>query len=414
MSEAPSLTTRTAVPLFSLTVLAAALGYFADIFDIVLVGMVMKPSLLAFGLDPKVHGHELLDWQMYGMLAGGLVWGVIGDIAGRRAAMFASILTYSLANLANAAVGHLGFGDPYHQYLALRLIAGFGLAGELGAGIALVSESVARERRGLATALVSALGISGAVAAFFLSQVLPWQQVFVAGGVLGLLVLLLRLRVLESGIFDHAVAAHVRRGDPLLLLRSAWRPFLLCVVVGLPLWLVVSRFAIGANAVGAQLGNPGIDPAQCTLWCYVGLVVGDLGSGLLSQWLRSRRIVIAIALGATLALSLLLLAQDHPSQAMMNLGAGALGVACGYWALFVTLGAELFATNVRATAATLIPNLVRGAVPLWGAILAWTAGMQVPAVSGLRMLLVTVLGLALVAVWLLPESFGRDLDYTVE
>lgn len=403
---------RAALPILSLTVVAAALGYFADIFDIVLFTMVMKPSLVSLGLDPKVHGPALLDCQMYGMLAGGLLWGIIGDVAGRRTAMFASILTYSLANLANAGVGHLGFGDAYHQYAATRFLSGFGLAGELGAAIALVSESVSRERRGLATALVSALGICGAVGAFAVSRWVDWRMAYIAGGALGLAVLVLRLRVMESGIFDHAVASGVRRGDPLLLMRSGWRPFLLCVLLGLPLWLVVGKLVAGANVVGDMLGSKGIDQAQCMLWCYVGLVVGDLGSGLLSQWLRSRRIAVAISLAATLAIAIGYLAQEQPSQAAMNAWSGALGLACGYWALFVTLGAEQFATNVRATAATLIPNLVRGAVPLWTKILAIAAAAEIAPLLGLRSLVAVVLVVALLAVWLLPESFGSDLDYT--
>lgn len=402
---------RQNLPLLSLTVIAAALGYFADIFDIVLFTMVRNASLTDLGLDPARHGLALLDWQMGGMLIGGLLWGILGDVLGRRTAMFASILTYSLANLANAAVGHLPFGDAYHQYAAVRFLAGFGLAGELGAAIALVSESVSTGRRGLATTLVAALGISGAVAAFAVSRCCDWRMAYVVGGALGLAVLALRLGVAESGMFGHAVAAHVRRGDPRLLLRTAWRPFLLCVLIGLPLWLVVGKLVANAQVVGNQLGSAQIDPAACTLWCYLGLVAGDLASGLLSQLLRSRRLAIALFLAATLAVALGCLAQEAPSQRVMNAWSAGLGLACGYWALFVIIAAEQFATNLRATAATLIPNLVRGAVPLWTLVLAWLATGGMPPVSALRWLLVACIGVALLAVWRLPESFGRDLDY---
>jgi MFS family permease len=406
-------TPRAPVALLSLTVAAAALGYFADIFDIVLFTMVMTPSLKGLGLNPTIHGPALLDWQMIGMLAGGLIWGVIGDIAGRRAAMFASIITYSLANFLNAGVGLLPLGDTYSQYAVARALSGFGLAGELGAAIALVSESVARDRRGLATALVSALGICGAVGAFAVSHLCDWRTAYVVGGVLGFVVLALRLRVFESGMFDHAVASHVRRGDPRVLLRTAWKPLVLCVLVGLPLWLVVGKLVAGAKTVGLQLGTEGIDQAQCMLWCYVGLVVGDLGSGLLSQWLRSRRKAVAIALALTLVLSWGYLLQRQPTQIAMNWWSLALGLGCGYWALFVTLGAEQFATNIRATAATLIPNLVRGAVPLWTLSLTGLSG-AFSAVASLQILVTVVIATALLAAWLLPESFAQDLDYTVE
>jgi putative MFS transporter len=401
-----------AAAVLSLTVLAAALGYFADIFDIVLFSMVRVASCKELGLDPQTQGMILVDWQMGGMLAGGLLWGVIGDVVGRRTAMFASILTYSIANLLNAAVGHLGFGDAMTQYGVVRFISGFGLAGELGAAIALVSESVGRDRRGVATMLVSSLGISGAIAAWAVSEHFHWRTAYLVGGFLGLTVLVLRMRVLESSIFDHAVEAKVRRGDPILLLRRAWRPFLLCVLAGLPLWLVVGKLAVESLAVAKVIGavEP-IDPKHCVVWCYGGLVLGDLASGLLSQWLRSRRLVMAVFLLATLGTAVLYLQQRGLDQAQMNAWCFALGVGCGYWALFVTVAAEQFATNVRATAATLIPNLVRGAVPLWSAVLAMAAGSGWAPSLSYTSLVVVVLIAALAAVWLLPESFDKDLDY---
>ncbi|GDY14303.1 MFS transporter [Planctomycetota bacterium] len=409
MTANPSLPAWRAV--FTLTVIAAALGYFADIFDIVLFTMVRKPSMIELGLDPATQGTILLDWQLGGMLLGGLVFGILGDLVGRRTAMFASILTYSIANLANACVGWFPVGDNLTQYAALRFLSGFGLAGELGAAIALVSESVPSRSRGYATTFVAALGISGAVGAWVAATYCPWRWAYVIGGLLGFAVLALRLRVMESSLFDRAVSSKVRRGDPLLLLRTSWRPFLLCTLIGLPLWFVVGKLVAESINVGKSLGSPGINPADCMLWCYVGLVAGDLASGLLSQWLRSRRLAISIFLVLTGALSFGYLAQQQPSQFAMNLWSIALGLGCGYWALFVTIGAEQFATNLRVTAATVITNLVRGAVPLWTVVLGYIAVGGLGHLDALRLLGGALVAIALVATWLLPESFGKELDY---
>jgi MFS transporter, putative metabolite:H+ symporter len=391
-----------------LTVLAAALGYFADIFDIVLFTMVGKESLRDLGLDPQTQFAVFMDWQMGGMLLGGLVWGVIGDIAGRRRAMFASIITYAVANLLNAGVGLWQGVDIATQYAACRLLAGFGLAGELGAAVALVSESVAVRRRGLATMAVASLGISGAIAAYVVSRSVDWRTAYLIGGGLGLAVLALRLGTHESPLYLKAVAAQVRRGSLIALVAGSWRPLVLCVLVGLPLWMAVGKLVAPAHVVGNHLGTPGIEPGACMAWCYVGLVVGDLASALLSQTLRSRRIALTVFIGLLAPAAWWYLDRTAPTQAEMQTGAFLIGVACGYWALFVTIAAELFPTNVRATAATLIPNLVRGAVPVWTWGLGLMAGLG--AIPALGTLIGGLIVLALMAVWLLPESFTRDLD----
>lgn len=396
---------------FSLTVVVAALGYFVDIYDIVLFNVVRRPSCSELGIAPE-RALSLLDWQMAGMLLGGFFWGILGDRIGRRAVLFGSILVYSLANLANAAVG-LVPGDAYVQYAALRLIAGFGLAGELGAAITLVAETTSARQRGYATTLVAAIGIAGAAAAVAVAKLFDWRTAYVVGGLLGLALLLLRLRVMESGMFDHAVASHARRGSLGLLLSDRGRlgRLLLSTAIGLPIWFMVGMVAFRSDKLGAALGTTApVDPAFATLACYLGLIAGDLGAGFASQWLQSRRLAVAAFLVATIAVCVFMLTRNAPSPTMLYACGTALGVACGYWAVFVTISAEQFGTNLRSTVAGIVPNLVRGAVPLWSLLVAWAAG-QWGVITGTLAIGGSVVALALLAVWLMRETYAVELDY---
>lgn len=396
---------------FSLTVVVAALGYFVDIYDIVLFNVVRKPSCADLGIAPD-RALSLLDWQMAGMLLGGFFWGILGDRIGRRAVLFGSILVYSLANLANAAVG-LVPGDAYTQYAALRLVAGFGLAGELGAAITLVAETTSARQRGYATTLVAAIGIAGAAAAVAVAKLFDWRTAYVVGGLLGLALLLLRLRVMESGMFDHAVASHARRGSLALLLSDRGRigRLLLSTAIGLPIWFMVGMVAFRSDKLGAALGTTApVDPAFATLACYLGLIAGDLGAGCASQWLRSRRLAVGAFLLATIAVCVFMLTRSAPSPALLYACGTALGVACGYWAVFVTISAEQFGTNLRSTVAGIVPNLVRGAVPLWSLLVAWAAG-QWGVIHGTLALGGVVVAIALLAVWLMRETYAVELDY---
>lgn len=397
--------------LLSLTLVVAALGYFVDIYDIVLFTVVRRPSCTDLGIAPAA-ALSLLDWQMAGMLLGGFFWGILGDRCGRRPVLFGSILVYSLANLANAGVG-LAPGDPFPQYAALRFIAGFGLAGELGAAITLVAETSSARMRGYATTLVASVGIAGAAAAVGVSKLADWRQAYLVGGLLGLALLVLRLRVLESGMFAQSVGQGVVRGSLLLLLGHPGRilRLLLCTAIGLPIWFMVGLVAFRGDKVGAALGTSlVIDPAWCVLACYLGLIVGDLGAGLASQWLRSRRIAVALAQVATALALGFLLTRQAPSPTLVYACCGLLGITCGYWAVFVTIAAEQFGTNLRSTVAGIVPNLVRGAVPLWSWLLACLGGAGGSVAPSLWLGL-GLLGLALVAVVFLRETYAVELDY---
>ncbi len=408
-------------PLSRQTILAvavAALGYFVDLFDLVLFSIVRVPSLKALGVtEPEqltTVGKRLLDIQLTGMLLGGIAFGMLGDRLGRIKTLFFSILLYSLANILNA------FVTDVWQYEVLRFVAGFGLAGELGAGITLVAELLPTKKRGIGTTIVASIGLSGAVAAGLAGTQLAWNHCYLLGGVLGLLLLVLRVGVAESGLFEQTRAAHtsVQRGNPLQLL---WPPrrfarFALVVLSAMPIWFVGGVMFIFGPEIGKAMGiaEP-IMPAKVILWAYMGVVVGDIASGTISQFLQSRTRTI-IGFLAMLAASIALFFAIAPRGAqefywMMCL----VGAATGYWAIFVTTASEQFGTNLRATAATSAPNFVRAmAVPITSI---WLAMKGTPAAPGFDVVTATwVLGICCISIGIvsalaLDETFHRDLDY---
>ncbi len=391
-------------------ILVAALGYFVDIYDLILFSIVRVPSLTALGVSGEAlleSGVLLLNMQMAGMLAGGVAWGIMGDRRGRLSVLFGSIVLYSLANLANA------FVQDVPTYAALRFIAGLGLAGELGAGITLVSEILPKEVRGYGTTVVATVGIMGAVVAVLVGDTFDWRVAYIVGGVMGLALLVLRIGVYESGLFEGVRQTAAVRGNFLALFATAQRArrYLSVVLVGLPIWYVVGILITFAPELGAALGvSPAPRAARAVLFAYLGLTVGDLASGLLSQWLRSRRRALAIFIGLTVAFVLLYFAPFEKTLRGFYGICFALGVATGYWAVFVTVASEQFGTNLRATATTTAPNFVRGAVvPVTLLFQALREPLGL-ANAGLLVGLLT-LAVAIVALWGLPETFGRDLDF---
>ena len=404
-----------------LIVVVAALGYFVDIYDLLLFGIVRVPSLLDLGGFASREapgaaefllreGTFLLNAQMLGLLVGGVLWGVLGDRRGRKSVLFGSIVLYSLANLANA------FVTSVPQYAILRFIAGVGLAGELGAGITLVSETMHRSKRGLGTMTVAGFGVLGAVVAALVGDLLPWRWAYAVGGVLGLMLLLLRVGVIESGMFAAAKASDVRLGAFGALFSSGdrLRRYLACIAVGLPIWVAIGLFVTFAPELAQETGVTGpVSAGTAILFCYLGLSLGDFSSGAISQRLRSRKRVI---LGFALTLFALMVVYAFArglSPAALYALCLAMGFFAGYWALFVTNASEQFGTNLRATATTTVPNFVRGAV------VPMTLGMNaLREPLGLPFAALTVgavcTALVLVALAVLPERFDADLDYTEE
>ncbi len=401
---------RHAVGLLSVPVLVAALGYFVDIYDLLLFSIVRVRSLSALGLVEEANaavGMDIIGYQMIGLMLGGILWGVLGDKRGRLSVLFGSIILYSLANILN------GFVQNAEQYGWCRFIAGIGLAGELGAGITLVSELLPKEKRGIATSLVAGIGLTGAVAAYFIAKTFDWRTCYFIGGGLGLSLLLLRVSVFESGMFRKTQEAAVQRGNFFAFFTSGrrFKKYLLAILIGLPTWYVIGILVSFSDQFGQAMGLTGpVDPGRGILFAYAAIAVGDVAIGLLSQALRSRKKALYIFYGITALGMVLYFGQRGTSPERMYWTCALLGFGTGFWAIFVTMAAEQFGTNLRATAATTVPNMVRGSLPLLSALYtalkddlgmlpaaAWTGGVA---------MVVTVIAAALS-----EETFGKDLDF---
>ena len=400
--------------IFSLPVIVAALGYFVDIYDLVLFGIVRVPSLKSLGLSGQElidNGVFLLNMQMAGMLIGGIIWGVLGDRKGRLKIMFGSIFLYSIANIANGMVTSLP------AYAALRFIAGVGLAGELGAGITLVSEVLHTSIRGYGTMLVASVGVSGAILANIIANAYDWRNAFYIGGGLGLLLLITRISVAESGMFKAMEEkAGMSRGNMLALFtdRKRFLRYLNSILIGVPIWFVVATLITFSPEFAKALGTTGpVSAGNAIMFCYLGLVFGDLSSGLLSQYLKSRKKVILIYMLLTIGGIALYFLQGSRSPAFFYGVCLGLGFAIGYWAIFVTVAAEQFGTNLRATVATTVPNFVRGMVvpiTLLFQLFRKSFGLEGGALAvGAICLVAGFLALAS-----LEETFHKDLDYFEE
>jgi len=396
-----------------LPVIVAALGYFVDIYDLVLFSIVRIPSLKGIGLSGQQlidKGVFLLNMQMAGMLLGGILWGILGDRKGRLKIMFGSICIYSLANLANGLVTSI------EAYACLRFLAGVGLAGELGAGITLVSEVLHRSIRGYGTMIVATVGVSGAILANIVAKAFDWRTAFFIGGVLGLLLLLLRLGVAESGMFKGMQENGVSKGNFLALFTSRDRfgRFLHSILIGLPSWFVVGVLITFSPEFAKVLAVRGtVSAGNAVMYCYLGLVAGDLASGVLSQLLRSRKKVILLFLVISVAAVAAYFSARGVSAGVFYGICGLLGFGIGYWAIFVTVAAEQFGTNLRATVATSVPNFVRGmTIPI--TMLFQVARKYLGIESGAIAVGALCLVIALISLSRLQETFHKDLDYFEE
>ncbi len=419
----PTLTPKsktTAQHLISLPVIVAALGYFVDIYDLLLFGIVRVPSLQDLGLSGdqiSEVGTRILNWQMGGLLIGGIIWGVLGDKKGRLSVLFGSIITYSLANIACGFIADVEFMDPTDYYAYMRFVAGIGLAGELGAGITLVSEVLPKELRAIGTSLVAGVGLFGAVVAYFTVELFDWKMAFFVGGMMGIGLLLLRVGVIESGMFKNVTEQqHVERGNFLAFFTSTDRlsRYLKCIGIGLPTWFVIGILATFSNEFGKAFGiTEPIKPGLTIMWTYVGLAFGDLSSGVISHALHSRKKAVSLLMGLTLVVSLFYLYGGLKSATTLYGTALVLGFGIGYWAMFVTIGAEQFGTNLRATAATTVPNMVRGLViPMTLTYQALKPSMDIINAGALVGLIAFVTGFY--SILTIPETHGKDLNYLEE
>ena len=396
--------------LLSAPVLVAALGYFVDIYDLLLFGIVRIPSLTEMGLNEEQLsrvGTAILNWQMTGLLLGGILWGVLGDKKGRLSVLFGSIITYSLANLA------CGFVQDPDTYKLLRFIAGVGLAGELGAGITLVSEVLPKRLRAIGTSLVAGVGLCGAVVAYFTVEFFNWRTAYFIGGGMGITLLLLRVGVFESGMFKNMAHGGVSKGNFFAFFtnrRRLWL-YLKCIGIGVPTWFVIGILSTFSNEIGKALGivEP-IKPGLTIMWCYVGLATGDLASGFISHWLQSRKKAVALLMLFTLAGSIVYLYGGITSAFWFYAVCLAMGFGIGYWAMFVTIAAEQFGTNLRATAATTVPNMVRGTV-VGMTLLYGNLKITEGVITSVAIVGAICFFIGLVSILTVPETHNRELDF---
>ncbi|ATL47467.1 MFS transporter [Chitinophaga caeni] len=417
----PESTSTGKTRVFNAAVIVASLGYFVDIYDLLLFGIVRIKSLQSLGLDKEQiehYGLLLINYQMAGLLIGGIIWGILGDKRGRLSVLFGSILLYSVANIAN---GMIGGDNAITWYIVWRFVAGLGLAGELGAGITLVSEVLPKEKRGIGTMIVASIGISGAIAAYFVSTYFgdDWRMCYYIGGGLGLTLLFLRISVVESGMFHNSRQENVSRGNYLKFFTDGnrFKRYLKCVLIGTPTWYVVGILIFFSNSFAEHLGVQGkIEPGKAIMICYAALTIGDFASGALSQYLKSRKKVLYIFYALTLASIIIYFSAHGVSTTAFYCICGLLGFSVGFWAIFVTVAAEQFGTNYRAMAATTAPNYARGMLnvitPVFLSLQTVLEGRFNSSylASGLITGLICM-AVAFIAALTSDETFGKELNY---
>lgn len=404
---------KTAINKKYLIVMVAALGYFVDAYDLILFVVIRKSSLIDLNVPMESissTGLNLFNIQMIGTLLGGIFFGILGDKKGRLYVLFGSIMVYSLANLAN------GFVETIWQYSILRFIAGFGLAGELGAGVTLVSEIMPKEKRGYATALVAAIGAAGAFTAGIVGDLTPWRYSFIIGGAMGLLLLFLRVGTFESGLFLKSEKENVSRGNFLQLFtqQDKLKRYLSCMLISLPIFFVITILMQLAPEIAEKLNIQGeVTAGKAVMFVYIGLTIGDLTSGLLSQWLKNRKKAIILFLVFSMVCCLLHLNSFSISLNLLFVSYIVLGFSAGYWISLITLAAEQFGTNIRATVATTIPNFARGAVvPITFIYQGLMSAYSNDILKSAVMVGILCFTLAFAGTFFIKDTFSRDLDFT--
>ena len=401
------------VSLFNIVVLVAALGYFVDIYDLLLFNIVRVDSLGDLGLSEslvKSKGEFIIGIQMLGLLIGGIIWGIMGDKKGRLSVLFGSIVLYSVANIFN------GFVHTPNQYALVRFVAGLGLAGELGAGITLVSELIPKEKRGLGTSLVAGIGLTGAVVAYFISQHFNWRTCYFIGGGLGFGLLVLRVSVFESGMYNKVKEMNISRGNILMFFnnKERFKKYLCAILIGLPTWYVIGILIAFSNNFAEKFGiEEKVLPKKATMFAYIAIAFADVLIGFVSHWLRSRKKALYIFYFFTAVSIGLYFTQTGGTAANMYWICAAMGFGTGFWALFVTMAAEQFGTNLRAMAATTAPNMVRGSLPLMLLLFNWlqqfTSYVNAALYTGILVML-----LSFIAAVFTKETFGKELNYIEE
>ena len=406
-------TTQKQIGIFSLPVIVGALGFFVDVYDLLLFSIIRKPSLEALHLSPEEvlsKGELIISFQMIGLVVGGIIWGIMGDKKGRLSVLFGSIILYSIANIANGMV------QTVPQYILARFIAGIGLAGELGASITLVSEMLPKEKRGIAATIIAVTGVMGAITAFFVYQAFgDWRLCFYIGGIMGLLLLVLRANVMESNLFDKVKHSGVSRGNFLMLFSNKERAFryLKIVLIGLPVWYAIGILVTFSDKFGKELGIEGIEPGKAIMYQYIGIAFGDLSAGLFSNYLKSRKKALFTFFGILCFFTFLYFLQGNGrgNTQTMYLLCTCLGFGAGFSVLYITMSAELFGTNLRASTAISIPNVVRGFLPLIILLHRGLRSITGDYLIGGWMTGIVIMIAAIFAAYHTKESFANDMNF---
>lgn len=407
MNTAPQVSTD---KIMNATVLVTALGYLVDVYDMIIFYVLRRTSLMDLGIEGEALtdiGMTMINMQMIGLILGGIFFGILGDKIGRKKCLLGSILVYSLATLACAFVQNVD------HYTWLRFIAGFGLAGEVGIGVALITEAMGQKKRGMGVTLFAFIGIGGAVIAGIAAELMDWRTCYIVGGVAGLLLLLTRVLLMESGLFETTKASGIERGNFLRLIKEPklGLRYLCCILIGMPIMFVIGvPWALGPE-IGEAMGMLFAVKASLTMGIgYAGMMVGDVVAGLISQKLGSRRktvfifiIIASISIGAFLMQRELSLFDYYVFCAW-------LGFTIGYWVNLITIAAEQFGTNLRATVAASVPNLARATLVPMNLLLGWLKPEHgILTSAGIVAVLAVVI--ALLALTQIRETFHEDMNY---
>jgi len=404
--------------ILSIPVIVAALGYFVDIYDLLLFTIVREPSLAGLGVDLSIKqdviaaSTRVINWQMWGLLIGGIIWGVMGDKKGRLSVLFGSIILYSVANF------FTGFVQTVEQYAYARFAAGIGLAGELGAGITLVSELLPKTKRGIGTSMVAGIGLFGAVAAYFTFKFTDndWRLCYKIGAGMGLMLLFLRISVAESGMFNQVKQQNVSRGNLLMFFNNGkrFKKYFLAILIGMPTWFVIGILVNFSNRFATEFyGQNGIESGRSIMYAYAAIAIGDILVGFVSQYFQSRKKALYLFYFFAIISGVYFFSGLIRNDTSMYIACAMLGFSTGFWAIFVTMGAEQFGTNLRATAATTIPNFVRGSLPLINLLFVnlFQASIGWSFVKSAMVTGIVVMAITLVAAYFTEETFHKDLNY---
>lgn len=403
-------TTKPSTSIFQLAVIVSALGFFVDTYDLLLFAIIRKPSLASLGLnasDIVSQGELLISIQMVGMVIGGIIFGILGDRKGRLKVLFGSILLYSVANILNGMV------HDVNRYIILRFIAGVGLAGELGAGITLVSELLPKEKRSTAAGFIAGFGLFGVVAASMISKMVDWRMCYYIGGALGFVLLLMRIQVQESNIFKNVQESEISKGNFLMFFnnRKRFAKYMQCILLGTPVWYIIGILVTFSDQFAKSMGINGVDPGTAIMCLYMAIAAGDFSVGWLSQRLQSRKKTLFIFYAIAVLFTILYFLQHNGSPTWFYIICMGLGYGAGLNVVYITSSVEQFGTNLRASAGISIPNMVRGTLPLMILLFKGLRALFGNYLTGGWVTGLIIFAIGIAAAWALDETYGKDLDF---